>query len=171
MTIRMTLGLLLMLVTPVASAEADLIAIHEEIDRTVWRAFQNAFESLDGEALNAVYADEVLRVTPDGIDTQNQFKKNNKTRFGANIENGDRITLDFWLDSRHTDTTTSYNVGFYRMGVAAKSGATNYYYGQFHIVLKHINGHWKIAQDWDTTAIGGRPITASDFNSQPHSRF
>ena len=46
-------------------AEVDSTALHEEIDRTVWRAFQNAFERMDGEALNSVYANEVLRVTPD----------------------------------------------------------------------------------------------------------
>ena len=152
-------------------AEVDSTALHEEIDRTVWRVFQNAFESMDGEALNSVYADEVLRVTPDGIDTQSQFKQSNKTRFAANIANGDRITLDFWLDSRQTNLTTSYDVGFYRMGITAQSGTTDYFYGQFHIVLNKINGRWKIVQDWDTASIGGRPITATDFDRQPHTRF
>ena len=171
MMTRMILGALITLFATVGYAESDLKAVHDEMDRTVWRAFQNAFENMDGEALNLVYADHVLRVTPDGIDTQNQFKQTNKTRFDANIANGDQITLDFWFDSRHTNTTTSYHVGFYRMGVKAPSGKTDYFYGQFHIVLNKINGRWKIVQDWDTASIGGRPITSTDFARQPHRRF
>ena len=67
--------------------------------------------------------------------------------------------------------TTSYDVGFYRVGVTATSGQTDYFYGQFHIVLNKIDGHWKIVQDWDTSSIGGRPITAKDFDRKPHTRF
>ncbi len=166
-----TFGLLVLLVASIGSADSGLIAVQEEIDRTVWKAFQNAFESMDGEALNALYADTVLRVTPEGIDTQSQFKQANRTRFAANVANGDRISLDFWFDSRHTNVTTSYDVGFYRVGVTAKSGSTDYFYGQFHIVLKKIDGDWKIVQDWDTSSIGGRPITAADFERQPYKRF
>ncbi len=58
-----------------------------------------------------------------------------------------------------------------RVGVKAPSGATDYFYGQFHIVLNKIDGRWKIVQDWNTASIGGRPITASDFSRQPHTRF
>ncbi|MBO6704439.1 MAG: hypothetical protein JJ921_19010 [Pseudomonadales bacterium] len=141
----------------------DIADIQQEIDRTVWKVFQNAFESMDGAALNSVYADSVLRVTPDGIDTQNQFKQENETRFKTNIANKDKITLDFWFDRRQTTLSTSYDVGFYRMGLTSISGSTQYFYGQFHIVLEIINGQWKIVQDWGTESIGGHPITAEDF--------
>ena len=83
-------------------ADINLEATHKEIDKTVWKAFQDAFQTLDGQALNKVYADNVLRVTTDGIDTQSAFKEANTTRFSQNIKNGDRIALDFWLDSRQT---------------------------------------------------------------------
>ena len=81
------------------------------------------------------------------------------------------MELDFWFDSRQTNRHTSYEVGFYRMGMTTKSGATNYFYGQFHIVLRKIDGHWKIVQDWDTETIGGRSITAADFERRPPARF
>lgn len=152
-------------------ADLDVRAIHQEIDRTVWKNFQQAFEQLDGTALNAVYADQVLRVTPAGIDTQNAFKQDNQTRFQTNISNGDRIKLDFWFDSRQTNATTSYDVGFYRVGITTPTGRTDHFYGQFHIVLNRIDGVWRIVQDWDTTSIGGRPITAEDFNRQTPVRF
>ena len=43
-------------------AELDIARLHQEIDDQVWRPFKAAFESRDGAALNALYADSVLRV-------------------------------------------------------------------------------------------------------------
>ena len=171
MMTRLVTGFLMLLVASVGVADSKVDAIQEVVDGTVWKTFKSAFERLDGKALNSVHADEVLRVTPAGLDTQGQFKRTNETRFEENIANGDRITLDFWFDSRHTDATTSYEVGFFRVGVTSASGDTNYFYGQFHIILRKIGDDWKIVQDWDTASIGGRPITAADFNRQPPAQF
>lgn len=147
-------------------AQESVEQIQNEIDVNVWKPFQKAFETLDGEALNATYAKEVLRVTPQGIDTENTFKSTNLKRFEQNKAEGITIALDFWFDSRHTNKTTSYEVGFYRIGFTDKDGETNYSYGQFHIVLKKIDGQWKITQDWDTATINGNTITDSDFAKQ-----
>ncbi|WP_299679278.1 hypothetical protein [uncultured Dokdonia sp.] len=153
------------------SAQTDTETIQKEIDKMVWKPFQMAFETLDGDALNATYADHVLRVTPQGIDTENAFKKGNAERFASNRKNGDKISLDFWFDSRKTNKTTSYEVGFYRIGFTSKGGETQYSYGQFHIVLEKINGQWKITQDWDTATIAGTPITAKEFYKKEALRF
>ena len=146
-------------------------SLQKEIDQFVWKPFKNAFETIDGIALNSIYADEVLRVTPDGIDTNNTFKSKNLERFIQNKKDGVSITLDFWFDSRHTNKTTSYEVGFFRIGFTSIEGKTNYSYGQFHIVLKKINGTWKITQDWDTATINGETIGAEDFEKQRPIRF
>ena len=169
--VRNLLAALLLVIAIPCFADAEVSSIQKEIDQTVWKTFQAAFESLDGEALNSVYADEVLRITPDGLDTAGRFKETNKTRFQKNRENGDRISMDFWLDTRHTNASVSYDTGFYRIAMMSSKGETSYAYGQFHIVLKHINGQWKIVQDWDTGSIGGRPITADDFNQRQPLRF
>jgi hypothetical protein len=94
--------LLILAITPMA-AQTDIETIQKEIDQTLWKPFQKAFETLDGDALNATYADQVLRVTPQGIDTKNAFKKGNAERFAANRKNGDKISLYFWFDSRKTN--------------------------------------------------------------------
>ena len=144
--------------------------IQNEIDQTVWKPFQKAFQTLDGTALNATYATDVLRVTPQGIDTQNAFKKGNLDRFKASKESGVSIALDFWFDRRDTNEDTSYEVGFYRIAATANNNTT-YSYGQFHIVLKKINGQWKITQDWDTAEINGHPLDKTDFEKQPPLKF
>ncbi len=154
-----------------AGTLASEASTQQTIDRTLWRPFQQAFEAMDGAALNGLYADQVLRVTPDGIDTAGQFRKFNESRFEDNIAKGDHIALDFWFDSRHTNEDTSYEVGFFRLTTTAADGKTSSFYGQFHIVLKKQNGQWRIAQDWDTASIAGRPITAADFKRQAPAVF
>ncbi|MFS4466465.1 hypothetical protein [Maribacter sp. 2210JD10-5] len=144
-------------------AQDDAVQFQKEIDQTVWKPFQKAFETLNGDALNATYATEVLRVTPNGIDTDGSFKAENLKRFVINKADGITIALDFWFDSRHTNKTTSYEVGFYRIAATDIEENTSYNYGQFHIVLKKINGEWKIIQDWDTNLINGEAIGADDF--------
>jgi ketosteroid isomerase-like protein len=171
LTLLAALFTFLTLHTTTGLADINVEATHKDIDTTVWKAFQDAFQALDGKALNDVYADKVLRITTDGIDTQSKFKEANVTRFSENIKNGDRIALDFWLDSRQTNETTSYEVGFYRMAITTSGGEKNTFYGQFHIVLKNVSGRWKIAQDWDTSSIGGNPITAADFARKVPDQF
>ena len=146
-------------------------SIHAEIDRTVWRPFKEAFETLNGQALNQVYGNEVLRVTPAGIDTRNRFKLSNLSRFDGNRKRGDTIKLDFWFDSRQTNETNSYEVGFFRIGITSVSGDIETHYGQFHIVLKNQGDKWKIIQDWDTTTIAGEPIDEQIFQRKSVARF
>ena len=77
------------------NAQTSVQTLQAEIDQTVWKPFQQAFQALDGAALNAIYANQVLRVTPAGIDTENTFKQSNLKRFAENKEAGDTITPGF----------------------------------------------------------------------------
>lgn len=162
--------IIILIVTPM-SAQINTEDIQNKIDQTVWKPFKKAFETLDGEALNNTYADQVIRVTPQAIDTENVFKKENTDRFLQNKKNGDQISLDFWFDDRKTNETTSYEVGFYRIGFTSKEDQTQYSYGQFHIVLEKIKGSWKITQDWDTTIIAGQEIDKAFFERQQPQKF
>lgn len=146
-------------------AQTNSIEIQQHIDKTVWASFQKAYEARDADALNAIYAKDVIRVTPNGIDTKDDFKHKNIENFKASKESKTEIKLDFWFDSRHTNEDTSYEVGFYKIGLTT-NGKTQHIYGQFHIVLKKIEGVWKITQDWDTTTINGHKISEEDFNKK-----
>lgn len=153
-----------------SSLAQDAETIQKEIDKTLWKPFKNAFETIDALALNSLYANQVLRVTPNGIDTENKFKEANLKRFEKNMATNTSVQLEFWFDSRHTNSTTSYEVGFYKMHLT-NADDENVIYGQFHIVLEKIDGTWKITQDWDTTQINGTAITAEDFEKQKPLEF
>lgn len=134
----------------------------QEIDNQVWRPFVKAYESFDGPAFNALYADEVLRVTPAGIDTNGAFKQDNLMRFSNNKHSGASTELDFWFEHRQTNATTSYEVGYFRIQ-SSNNNEQSTFYGQFHIVLKKENNQWKITQDWDNTIVRGQAVSEADF--------
>jgi len=162
---RSSFVLLFFLIPFCIIAQTNSTVIQNEIDNVVWKPFKQAFSTQDAEGLNSLYAKDVLRITPSGIDTEEVFKAKNIERFKESRSNGVSIVLDFWFDSRHTNKLHSYEVGFYRIG-ATTNGKTTYNYGQFHIVLQKINGEWKITQDWDTTTINGHTVSKTDFNKQ-----
>ncbi len=137
--------------------------LHTQIDRDIWRPFKAAFEALDAQALNALYSDDCLRVTDRGIDRTGAFRSQNLARFDAMRAAETSIDLDFWLDERHTEGNRSYNVGFFRVRATAADGSITDSYGQFHILLARTDGRWLIVQDWDSSHIGGEPITAKVF--------
>jgi len=161
---------LFMFLSLITSAQVNMEGMQTEIDKEVWSEFKSAFERIDSDALNNVYAEEVLRVTPNGIDTQNLFKAKNMERFQMLKEKSASIQLDFWFGSRHTNSDTSYEVGFYRISTKI-ADETSIHYGQFHIVLKKISGCWKITQDWDTTKINGRSIGQEEFDRNGQNKL
>jgi len=70
--------LLLLFSNLFAQDQAD---IQHDINQNLWKPFKQAFETLDAPALNSLYAQQVLRVTPAEIDTANNFKEANLERF------------------------------------------------------------------------------------------
>lgn len=169
--IKYLLYLTLFLMVTSMTAQKSPEVIQKEIDQTVWKPFKKAFETVDGKALNNTYAERVLRVTPEGIDTKDAFKRANFERFSQNKKDGVSISLDFWFDDRKTNQTTSYEVGFYRIGFTLKGEDTQYSYGQFHIVLEKLEGFWKITQDWDTTEIAGQKIDKAFFERRQSQKM
>ncbi len=158
-------GSLLLATGLLAQNETD---IQKEIDIQVWKPFHDAFEARDAQALNAIYANEVLRVTPAGVDTKGNFKQLNIENYSKASDS--KVALDFWFDSRQSSEDTSYEVGIFKIGITT-GPSTTYIYGQFHIVIKKIDGSWKITQDWDSEKINGRPITEKDFARKPALKF
>ena len=140
----------------------DIEKWQSEIDDQVWRPFHRAYESFDAAALNDIYAQEVIRVTPAGIDTEEKFKSVNFKRFAQQKSTDAEVQLDFWFDSRQTNQSTSYEVGMFRIRSIVEGKETTLY-GQFHIVVEKQSGVWKITQDWDTDTVNGKKLTAEDF--------
>jgi len=75
------------------TGQTSVVEIQKHIDKTVWAPFQKAYEAKDADALNIIYADEVIRVTPNGIDTDGVFKRKNVESFKVSQENFIKLGL------------------------------------------------------------------------------
>ncbi len=135
----------------------------EAINKEVWQAFKTSYEARDSEAFIALHTDDALRVTDNGIMTAD--------RYFASIENwqkpgnGTNIMIDFAFESRQHTEYVGYETGYYRVLVTRGESQRDTYYGQFHVVLRKVDGTWKIAQDFDTGTVGGKKIDRSFFEN------
>ncbi|KAA3620851.1 MAG: nuclear transport factor 2 family protein [Flavobacterium sp.] len=132
-----------------------------QVNTQVWQAFKTAYEARDSEAFKAIHTDDVLRVNDGGIKTAPEYfasidswRKSDDTS----------ITIDFAFENRQYNAHTGYETGYYRVVYTRENGESLSYYGQFHVILRLVDGKWMIAQDFDTSTIAGRKVDGSFFD-------
>ena len=141
--------------------KADSI-ITMEIDQQIWYPFIHAFNAFDAEAFNALHTPDVLRGGPWGLRPGDAYLQGNLVEFARNKQAGDTRQIAFTFEYRVHTPEIAYEVGYYR--VKRTRGEDNHtFYGQFHVVLKNVNGVWKLAQDWDASELAGEPVSESHF--------
>lgn len=137
-------------------------ATEAEVNEQLWKKFKASWEARDYETFNALHTDDVLRVSKwGGIKVGQEYKERVKQSY-QRTPNRKRV-IDFWFEHRIYSEDIGYEVGYYRVTDAKPSEESTASYAQFHVVLRKVNGVWKIAQDWDQESILGEKITAEDF--------
>lgn len=129
----------------------------KEIDEQVWKPFIKAYAIQDGALYNSVHTEDALRVSPGGIKVGKEFRERNLKNFAAGKKRGFAPVFEFKFISRQAKEDIAYEVGLYKGTFKTEQGI-RHWYGQFHVVLKKINGRWKIAQDQDMNDLGGQRI-------------
>ena len=117
----------------------------------------------DAERFNALHTDDVLRASARGIRVGKEYKAQNIQAFNRNKQSTAKRSISFWLEHRVYSGNVGYEVGYYKITYQAEGQKAQNYYSRFHIVLKKIDGVWKIAQDWDTSNINGHEVSESDW--------
>lgn len=138
----------------------------QQIDAQVWEPFKKAYATKDGELYNSIHSDDVMRVTKQGILLGEAYKERNRKMFA--VKGRPRRTIDFVFEHRIHSEEVAYEVGYYKLDYYKEDKVDKTYYGRFHVVLKKIDGVWKISQDWDTSNINGLEVTAKDFEKLMH---
>ena len=141
--------------------------IEKEVNEQVWKPFMTAYATNDSKTFNSLHTDDVLRVSPWGIKVGNAYKEA-VTRNNSN-PNREKRSIEFWLEHRIYKGDVGYEVGYYRIKPLSGTGDTHY--GRFHIVLRKVDGVWKIAQDWDTNDINGHKVGPEDFDDSKALTF
>lgn len=144
----------------VQAQEKDNSATIQEIDTQVWEAFKKAYAEQDGKLFNSIHSDNVIRITSRGILRGSEYKERNTANFARTDR--PKVLIDFVFESRIHESDIAYEVGYYKVTYFEKEGESHSY-GRFHVVLKKIEGTWKITQDWDAPSINGVRVTEADF--------
>jgi ketosteroid isomerase-like protein len=146
-----------------AEAQEELSSYVTEINDQVWKPFKQSYESRDAKVFNSLHTDDALRITEGGITPGPEYKARIIEGFGRPY-NGS-ISIDFAHEHRLYYGDLAYEVGYYRITYNRPGQDVAHSYGRFHVMLRKIDGRWKIAQDWDTEMIGTRKISEEDFES------
>jgi len=132
------------------------------IDEQVWRPFIQAYSAQDADLFNSIHTDDVLRVSPWGIRTGEEYKTSTANAYAKGKASNKKRSIAFWFEHRQAKENIAYEVGYYKVTVTSAEGS-KHHYARFHVVLRKEDEQWKIAQDWDTNKINGVPVTAADF--------
>ncbi|GAB5398441.1 MAG: hypothetical protein Aureis2KO_00260 [Aureisphaera sp.] len=132
----------------------------KEVDEQIWQPFKNSYSNGDAVTFNSIHTDDVMRITPRGIQKGQDYKDSN-TQWLSKADRKSR-TIDFVFEHRIYSEETGYEIGYYK--IVYNGDEEKAHYARFTVLLRKENGQWRIAQDWDTNNINGHKVTAEDFN-------
>jgi len=139
--------------------------IENEVNEQLWKHFKKAWEQRNAEAFTRLHTDDVLRVNKWGIQIGSEYT--NRITESYKKPDTRKKTIDFWFEHRYYSGNTGYEVGYLKIVVEEEGKEPRESFSRFHVVLKKIDGQWKIAQDWDTNNINGLEVTEADFAKNP----
>jgi len=135
----------------------------QEINQQVWKTFIKAYNSFDTELFMSLYSNDVIRIPRDDkkilsfaeykktINRENQFNKNYNIKALLEVRFTERV---------HTPTT-AYETGIYKIDLVENTGKKVTVYNTFMVVLRKVNGQWKIYVDADSAE--GDRLKEKDF--------
>ena len=135
--------------------------IQKDIDQQVWEVFKKSYAARDAALFNSIHTDDVLRISSReiriGDEYKNQIAENYKRPFEGSI------SIDFRFEHRVHREEVAFEVGYYKVNRTNADGKEANFYGRFNVLLKKLDGIWKIAQDWDSGNINGHEVGAGDW--------
>ena len=155
-------GLTIFLVNTLVAQDQE---IQNTIDEQVWRPFVDSWSGCNASAFKQLHTDDVLRVSGGWIHVGDQYKANIDRSFEKCVSKNIKRTIEFTFVERTHQKKIGYEVGYYKITSRMGDGEPRNSYGRFHVVLKNVDGVWKVAQDWDTGSIRGTEINEEDFKS------
>ncbi len=136
--------------------------IEAEVNQQIWKPFKQSYEAKDWRTFNELHSDDVLRISKwSGIKIGQEYKDRKRISYSKSTKR--KQTIDLRFEHRIYSENVGYEVGYYRVIYDEPGKDRLITYSQFHVVVKKVNGIWKIAQDWDTDTINGNKVTEEDF--------
>jgi ketosteroid isomerase-like protein len=124
-----------------------------EINSQVWKPFIQHFNDHNAKAFLALHSKDVVRSPREAktIWGYDEYLKKQSEGDAYEIKNNLKRSLELRFTERIANGDIAIEVGIYKTVVIAPDGKQQIYFGRFHVVLKKVNGIWKIAVDTDYT--------------------
>ena len=130
-------------------------SVTDEIDRDVWHPFIYTYDNFKADSFMSIHTHDVVRVGRDGgrmlVGPEYAESVNRSCQRG--IENEAQRSIEFTFEQRLNTDDSAFEVGYYRV-IYAEGGQQQVSYGKFTVLLKKVDGKWKIAVDSDTSREG-----------------
>ncbi len=129
---------------------AQEAAIHDKINADMYGNFSKAYQTLDYDLFATIHSKEMIRISGNGGEIKNvkTYLKEYQKRWGD--PNTKAAPIDFRLFERVYSDSLVSDRGIYRVTYTDDTAQIKYSYGQFHVVLKLEDAHWKIWIDYDS---------------------
>jgi len=140
-----------------------------ELDRDIWRPFREAYGALDAEAFLALYSADLIRAggPTKAVYGYPEYATQTKQWFAGLRERGSTVDIEFRFAERIAAGGLASERGVFRLTAARSTGDQRTFYGRFHTFARKIEGHWRIAVDYDSDENGA--VTEATFRAaSPH---
>lgn len=139
--------------------------LQKEINEQVWRPFIKTYNAYDTEGFMAIHTKDVIRISRDGknIWIGEEYHESMRQNQEQSLKSNLKRDISFTFLERIARPEVAFEVGFYKVSIQREGEEARSFYGKFHVILKKVDGQWKLDIDSDTSNKG--QIAESDFQS------
>ncbi len=138
------------------SAFAQTDDVQKAINKDVWKPFMISYAAFDTDAFMAVHTEDVIRINRDGknIRIGEEYRKGQAQGNERNKKVGAQRSIEFSFLERFAREDIAFESGYYKVKSKRPEQEERTFYGHFHVVLKKVDGVWKLWMDSDTSHDG-----------------
>ena len=142
----------------IGQTKEDLVEINQ-----TWEKFCDAFKSLDASLVRQIHTNDLIRIS-DGrrIVSYENYMSNYELQFENLKQSNQTNHIELRFFERITNGEIASDRGIYQLTRNKGTDREKNYYGQFHVILKKINGEWQISMDYDSSK--SNTIDKEDFD-------
>jgi hypothetical protein len=137
----------------------------ETISKEVWYPFYKAFATNDAAIFAEIHAQDLSRITGNSgtISSYEAYMERSRRSFERKKNNGQTTHISLRFFERSYNDNTACERGVYQTIHNKNKPDEHISYGQFFVLLKKVEGQWKIVLDYDSDENG--TIGAEQFHA------